>query len=93
MHDDFSENVERGMPCFHSENEHFFRLEKNLVNFSQGFILLILMTVISYGPNQSQAQILLVHIVETSFNFIDDIDGFHDAITDFIEVSLNDGLE
>jgi hypothetical protein len=76
------------MPCLHSNNKHFLRLQQNLVDFPQSLILLIFVTMITDGPDQCQTQVFLVNVLKTSFDLVDDVDGLHDTVVNFIKISL-----
>ena len=81
------------MPSFHTKDEHFLRLQKNLVNLSQSLVLLSLMAMIPNRPDQSQTQVLLIHVLQTSLHFVYDIDRLHDIVIDLIKVCLDNGLK
>lgn len=93
MNNDFGKDVEWRVPGLHAQHKHLFRLQKDFIYFPQSLVLFSLVAVISYWPNLSQAEIFLIHISQTTLNFVNDVNGLHDIVRDFVQVSFDNGLE
>jgi hypothetical protein len=93
MHNNFGKNIKGRMPSLHTKDKHLIRLEEHLINFPECLILLMLMTVITNGPDKRQTQILLIHIKQSPLDHINNGDSFHDIIGNLIQIGLHDSLK
>lgn len=93
MHDNFGKNIEWRMPCFRAQVEHLLRHQKNMIYFLKHIQLLIFAGIVRNGPNHRQAQILLIRIMQSSFDVVHANNHIHDMVMHFFKESLYDCLQ